>query len=192
MPDLVLFSGGLDSTVLLYDAIERNPDAGVISFDFGQPSIREELYAVAQFKHHLDFSGPVLKIPMLRVETYMGSGGDGPRVLPGRNLIMLAYAQQYAAMNGFDRVVYGATKDDHDDYPDCTPRFVGMLSQATWLDTKVRVAIPLAGHTKAQVVERGRELNVPFDWTWSCYQPVALNRPCGECASCVAREAALS
>jgi len=36
--------------------------------------------------------------------------------------------------------------------------------------------------SKAEIVKTGRELGVPFELTWSCYQNE--DRACGVCESC--------
>jgi 7-cyano-7-deazaguanine synthase in queuosine biosynthesis len=44
--------------------------------------------------------------------------------------------------------------------------------------------------SKVQIVQRGRELGVPIDETWSCY--MGDETPCGMCDSCRLREEALA
>jgi 7-cyano-7-deazaguanine synthase len=36
---------------------------------------------------------------------------------------------------------------------------------------------------KAQIIQRGLELKVPFDLIWSCYEEAEVQ--CGQCPSCI-------
>jgi 7-cyano-7-deazaguanine synthase len=53
---------------------------------------------------------------------------------------------------------------------------------------KVRLEAPLIGKTKAQVVETGLKLGVPYHLTWSCYE--GKEEPCGVCGTCIDRRKA--
>ena len=44
-----------------------------------------------------------------------------------------------------------------------------------------------AGLTKAGIVKLGRELGLDFGLTFSCYDPLADGRPCGQCDACLLR-----
>ena len=39
--------------------------------------------------------------------------------------------------------------------------------------------------TKDQVVKKGLEINVPYKYTWSCYE--GGEKPCGKCGTCIDR-----
>ena len=41
---------------------------------------------------------------------------------------------------------------------------------------------------KAGVVEAGLRLDVPYQYTWSCYE--GGDKPCGECGTCLDRQKA--
>jgi 7-cyano-7-deazaguanine synthase len=41
--------------------------------------------------------------------------------------------------------------------------------------------------TKAGIVKLGRELGLDFGLTFSCYDPLADGRPCGQCDACLLR-----
>ncbi len=53
---------------------------------------------------------------------------------------------------------------------------------------QLRIEAPFVNWTKAQVVKKGLELNVPYDLTWSCYE--GGTTPCGVCGTCVDRREA--
>ena len=49
----------------------------------------------------------------------------------------------------------------------------------------VNVLCPFVSWTKAEIVKRGLDLQVPFNKTWSCYEGQEV--PCGECSTCIDR-----
>ena len=49
----------------------------------------------------------------------------------------------------------------------------------------IQIKIPILHMTKAEIIKKGVELNVPFDKTWSCY--IGGNKACGRCDSCMLR-----
>ena len=64
---------------------------------------------------------------------------------------------------------------------------------------QVNLQVPFQYMSKAQVVELGAGLDVPFEKTWSCYDPVwtfgegeDYSHPvhCGQCPTCIGRKAA--
>ncbi|MBA2679260.1 MAG: 7-cyano-7-deazaguanine synthase [Ktedonobacteraceae bacterium] len=78
-------------------------------------------------------------------------------------------------------------------YPDCREEFLDAFVQTANLATKagtqdgreLRIQAPLIQMTKAQIIERGLALGVPYDLTWSCYE--GGERACGTCDSCLLR-----
>ena len=51
---------------------------------------------------------------------------------------------------------------------------------------KVSLVAPFAGSSKAEVVKKGLELKVPYEYTWSCYNGGEAG-PCGKCGTCIDR-----
>jgi 7-cyano-7-deazaguanine synthase len=49
-------------------------------------------------------------------------------------------------------------------------------------ETKIEISTPVIHFSKAEIVRRGMELEVPFHLTWSCYQNEET--ACGLCDSC--------
>jgi 7-cyano-7-deazaguanine synthase len=84
------------------------------------------------------------------------------------------------------RQIGGSSLTDPSGYPDCRPGFFRAFEEAIRLGTRPETAItivtPVIAMSKAEIVRRGRDLGVPFEKTWSCYQ--AEERACGLCESC--------
>jgi len=86
-------------------------------------------------------------------------------------------------------VFIGAHSEDFSGYPDCRPVFFEAFQQVvdtgTRPDTDIEIEAPFAEFSKTDVVERGLELGVPFEETWSCYRS---DQPaCGTCDACAYR-----
>lgn len=117
-----------------------------------------------------------------RVETYV----------PFRNGLLLSIATAYAdsLFPGEEcEVWYGAHADDAagEAYADCSPEFAEAMNKAINIGTYGKISInrPLINMNKAQVVETGLKLNVPYELTWSCYH--GGDKACGKCGTCIDR-----
>lgn len=195
MRSLVLLSGGIDSTVAL---AQTGADLA-ISVNYGQTHRREldAARSVAKYygveHHELDITA-ALDIPC----ALTGSGAipesyaESPdaTIVPGRNLMLIALATAWASAWGYGSVVIGANADDNRAYPDCRPQFIEALSEAAQSGYGVAIWSPLLSMTKRQVVERGRDLGVPLDLTWSCYRGGSV--PCHRCGACQSRDGAMA
>lgn len=188
---VVLFSGGLDSTVVAHMAGDRLHS--VFSVSYGQPhgvneGMAAERWAMARGVHREVVVAPVAGVEAMEI----GAGTPGPRLLPGRNLLLLSLAVNYAAARGASEVWMGANADDAADYPDCRREFVEAMSELAIAAYGIGVSAPLSWMTKREVVAKARELGVDIDATWSCYQPRGGVYPCGTCNACRLRAGALS
>ena len=186
---LVLLSGGLDSAVALAWAQRHLPPVrAALHFSYGQKcEIREyeaayrlaDYYAVPWF-HYI--------IPTFE---YNATCPIHSEITPARNLIFMAYAESLCESQEIGHLLFGAHADDGRN--GCICRWPKVL-MASWLASEEyglgqHIHIPFAQHTKADVVTLGRDLLVPFELTWSCYE--GGTTPCGTCASCSAREEAI-
>jgi 7-cyano-7-deazaguanine synthase len=113
-----------------------------------------------------------------------------PTYVPNRNMIFLALAVAYAESLGVDAVYYGAQAHDMYGYWDTTPEFLSSLNAVYGLNRKspVRIEAPFVRYSKTDILRRGRELNVDYSRTWSCY--AGQERACGRCPTCAERLAA--
>ncbi|MCB1120019.1 MAG: 7-cyano-7-deazaguanine synthase, partial [Verrucomicrobiae bacterium] len=111
-------------------------------------------------------------------------------VVPNRNMILLSVATGWAVSLKADCVSYAAHAGDHAIYPDCREEFADALDKtmrlADWQE--IYLNRPFVSWTKADIVRRGAELNVPFEKTWSCYE--GGDQHCGRCGTCIERREA--
>lgn len=195
MRSIVLLSGGIDSAV----AMVQTGASLALSVNYGQTHSRELSAAAAVAKHYgvehheLDISA-ALDIPSALTGRGVIPEAHAEALdatfVPGRNLMLIALAVAWANGWGYGAVVIGANADDNAGYPDCRPRFLESLSEATQSGYGVAIWSPLVRMTKRQIVERGRELGVPLHLTWSCYRGGA--EPCGRCGACESRNEAMA
>lgn len=198
---VVVFSGGLDSTTLLYHLLDVGHEVRAISFDYGQRH-RKELDAANTIANRLGIRHRVVDVSGLAevfganaltdssVEIPYGEYSPETMqvtVVPNRNMIMLAIATGWAISQGFDSVAFGAHSGAYTPYPDCQPAFAAAINAATHVcdDRPIEVLAPFVRWSKGDIVRRGKELNVPFDLTWSCYE--GGSEPCGKCSTCLDR-----
>ncbi len=207
---LVLLSGGMDSAVCLYEAIEAHGTVAVecLFFDWGQLAVEQERRCCSalcraagvapqiEVELHFPYRGPLtdesLGMPRGRTPSQISGGGVEATFFPGRNLVMLASAFGIAAARGIERIYFGATAQDGSGYPDCRAEFLRAMEDAcsAGVGREIELVTPLLGMSKARVALRGEELGVPWDLTFSCYAPRG-GEPCGTCDSCVLRGNAL-
>ena len=114
--------------------------------------------------------------------------------VPARNLVFLAQAVAVAEVAGAEDIFIGVNALDYSGYPDCRPEFIQAFETVSRLATKagveseggLRIHTPLISQTKAEIIQSGVKLDVPYHLTHSCYDPVG-DLSCGKCDSCILR-----
>ena len=203
---VIILSGGLDSTTLLYQSIAKNgaDNTLAISFDYGQRHKKELIVAKAitdklGVKHEVVDASAINKVlggsalTDPAIEVPLGHYEDESMkltVVPNRNMIFMAIATAWAISQKADAIAYGAHAGDHAIYPDCRKEFADAMAVAIALCdwSEIKLARPFVNMRKEDIVALGGELNVPYAETWSCYNGRELH--CGECATCVERKEA--
>ena len=202
---VVLLSGGIDSTVLMYSLI-ADCEVWPLTIDYGQRHSKEVIAArnVCEARNHnlllrwkyVDLSNLRLVLPSALTGVGEVPTGEydestmSQTVVPNRNMIFLAIAVGYAEGIGASLVAYAAHTEDHYLYPDTRPEFVVAVSKAIHQATEYEVSLttPFLNKTKADIVALGKKLNVPLKRTWSCYRGEELH--CGLCSTCLERKKA--
>ena len=199
---VIIYSGGLDSTTLLYE--EQRRVALAVTFDYGSNHAARE---IACARHHCSLLGVEhLVIELGFMSRYFNSsllrGADAipdgnyaednmkSTVVPFRNGIMLSVACGLAESRGLTRVLIANHGGDHAIYPDCRPEFVAAMDGAMQAGTYdgVTLAAPYTHLSKADLVRRGVALGVDYGQTYSCYR--GGEHHCGTCGTCTERREA--
>lgn len=211
MKAVILLSGGLDSSTVLYQAKADGYQCYAISFDYQQRHQRE--LASAQ---QIAESAGVAEHQVVKFDLSLWGGSaltdgkiDLPRdraldqmsenipvtYVPARNTIFLSFALGYAETVSADRVYIGVNALDYSGYPDCRPDYIAAMGEVFRLGTKqgregdpITIYSPLIHLKKTEIIQLGNRLGVPWEKTWSCY--AGEEKACGVCDSCKLRLAA--
>jgi 7-cyano-7-deazaguanine synthase len=204
MKTILIHSGGLDSTVLLYWLRRQGHEVMALSVDYGQRHVIE-LQCAETICNALGvpfFAADLSKLqPLFRGSSQTDHSVPVPHghytdesmkktVVPNRNMLLIAVAGAHAIAEQADNVAYAAHAGDHAIYPDCREEFVEPLARALSLADwhPVNLLRPFIAMTKAEIVQGGAEMGVPFHLTYSCYEGQPFH--CGKCGTCVERREA--
>jgi len=197
---VIILSGGMDSTTLLYDLLAQNKDVYALSFDYGQKH-KKELECAKQTCKKLNVSHKILNLAVLNEiapscltradltvpEGHYADENMKQTIVPNRNMVMLALAAAYAIGVKATKLYYGAHAGDHEIYPDCRREFVEQMARAIALCDwhAIELNAPFINKDKGDIVQLGERLSVDFSLTWTCYKGELL--ACGKCGSCAER-----
>lgn len=197
----------MDSVTLAYLLASEGYDLHLLSVEYGQRHSKELRYAGlcanrlgAKFDV-VDISGVgrLLSGSALTDDVPVPHGHYAAQnmaltVVPNRNAIMLAIAYGVAVSEDAVVVAAGVHAGDHYVYPDCRPGFVEAFDKMQreavegFGDESLRLYAPFVYKTKAEIVEIGTCLGVPYADTWSCYEGEEVH--CGLCGTCNERKEA--
>jgi len=200
MSAIVVFSGGLDSTVLLTFMKEKDKTTA-LNFNYGSKHNEKErgrareickVLGVDLIEVDLPFINDLFESDLLRSgkdipEGYYTAQSMSRTVVPFRNGIMLSIAAGLAESIKAEGVYIASHQGDHPIYPDCSLEFNRAMDKAIREGTKgkVHLVAPFASMTKADIVKIGLTLKAPLDLAWSCYK--GEERPCLRCGTCQER-----
>ncbi|NVM37994.1 MAG: 7-cyano-7-deazaguanine synthase [Candidatus Lokiarchaeota archaeon] len=198
---ILLLSGGIDSAVALYWA--QNKDYEVIALSFNY-NLRPEQEKKATKKLVDNLNIKLIEVPIqymkeaidLRIEGFtIPCAVNAPEgFIPSRNLVFYSIAAYFAEIYDCKSIIGGHISVDPIKFPDAAPNFFKTLEKLVNKGkhnkdkSTIKIVLPLSKMTKINVINLGNELNVPFEWTWSCYSDG--EQPCGKCNSCRKRDEA--
>lgn len=205
---VVLLSGGMDSAVAVAIAINDGFEIAALHLNYGQRTQERELKAyndlcdyysikeklIVNIEYLNQIGGTSLIDRTLEIPKNQISSNQIPTTyVPFRNGNILAIATSWAEVIGANAIYIGANTIDSSGYPDTSKEFLQAYEIAANLGTKnglnqtinLKIIAPLINLSKKEIVLRGKELNVPLELTWSCYEDNEI--ACGECESCLLR-----
>jgi 7-cyano-7-deazaguanine synthase len=210
---VVLLSGGLDSATALAESKVAGFAPYALTVLYGQrhaverEAARRVAAAMGVVRHvelAIDLRAfgrsaltDAIDVPKDRPAEAIATGIPVTYV-PARNTVFLSLALAWAESIGAFDIFVGVNCIDYSGYPDCRPEYLRAFEGLANLATKAGVEgagrfvihAPLLTLTKEQIILRGRELNVDFGLTHSCYDPTPDGRACGRCDACALRLAA--
>lgn len=210
MKAIVLFSGGIDSTVCLALAVKEcgKNNVKAVSVNYGQKNIHE----LNQAKKIIDYYNvdheivdltnifsnnkncSMIKgnkeIPKESYEKQVENKKDDKPVstnVPFRNGLMLSACASIAIDGEYEKIYYGIHLEEGIAatlYPDCSNEFNNAMNEVIKIATENKVSIyaPLVKMTKEEIIKLGLDLKVPYDLTWTCYEEDTV--ACGKCTAC--------
>ena len=199
---LLIYSGGIDSTTMLYEFRDRI--ALALSFDYGSNHNKNELpfakkncekLGIKNVVISLDFIGKIFHSSLLEGAEAIPEGNYDDEnmrstVVPFRNGIMLSIAAGLAESERLHYIMMANHAGDHAIYPDCRPEFVAGMYEAVKQGTYEHIELwaPYTNMTKADIIKRGSKLGIDYADTWSCYKGGTAH--CGKCGTCMERKEA--
>jgi 7-cyano-7-deazaguanine synthase len=201
----VLFSGGLDSAVLLAHEALRSEVLPIyvsvgLAWESDERAAAEHLLTHPLFAHGMR---PLVKLSIPVGDVYPPSHwairGEPPAYdtpdedvyLVGRNLLLLAKAAILCARAGVSRIALGPLAGNP--FPDARPAFFAAMAAALSLGLEHPIAIvrPFEAMHKEDVIRLGASLGVPFELTLSCMNPQD-GLHCNACSKCRERQQAFT
>ena len=196
---VIPYSGGMDSTVMLYDAYYSGlyDEIYCIFFNYNQRHITEKqmfnwnikhLNKIRKnnlpkvFKKEINISflkniSPKSCLTNNKLDIPDGSNYSSDKTpksyVPNRNMILISIAASFAESIEATDVYHGAVAADLEGgYWDCTPNFFKYLNKTFKVsngDIKINVKTPLINLSKKEIILKGIKLGVDFAHTWTDY-----------------------
>ncbi len=213
MRAVALLSGGLDSTVAMWEASQQHEIVLALTFDYGQRAAKREYEAAQALCRRLDCEGRLVKLQWLGelgnsaltdlslelpepeielLDKAALSEGTAQAVwVPNRNGIFVNVAAGFAEALDCRLIVAGFNAEEADSFPDNSEQFLAAANQALSFSTQlpVRIISPTIKLTKREIVELGERLGAPLELIWSCYE--GDEEHCMRCESCLRLRRAL-
>ena len=202
---VLVFSGGQDSTTLLFHAKKLYKEVIAISFNYGQKHVLEievakDLCKKYGIEHHILDMGLLNQLApnaLTRADLEVEKGEAEKDAVPntfvdGRNMIFMTFAAVFAKQRDINIIMTGVSQSDFSGYPDCRDVFIKSLNTTLNLsmDYSFVVETPLMWLDKAETWNMAHELgvlDVIKNDTLTCYNGV-IGNGCGECPACNLRK----
>lgn len=205
---VISFSGGQDSVTLLGWALKKFDRVVAVSFKYGQKHEVELIQAKKitsdlNVEHHIIDMGVFGEL----VDSALTSNGNvnesharlshlPASFVPNRNQVFITMIHSFAQKIGATHLAVGTNATDYSGYPDCRPKFLEKLMEATNMgsETELDLYAPLMNISKAETFALSESVGIletVINDSHSCYNGIRNDIPggkgCGECPACKLR-----
>jgi len=204
---LVLFSGGQDSTVCLYWALQHFSRVEAVCFRYGQRhenevEIAQKLANKAKVPLQVihaemigNLSENALTNHAISMDKQQKNENPPNTFVPGRNLLFISMAAIVAREKQIFDLVTGVSQADFSGYPDCRQAFIQSLNETLNLamDEHFVIHTPLMWKEKKAVWQLADELGIlelVKNETITCYNGIPA-AGCGNCPAGILRRRGL-
>jgi 7-cyano-7-deazaguanine synthase len=197
--NILLFSGGMDSTTLLSFLLNQKQKTIPIFINYGQNHARQERKVVNNICKLYGLDYKEINLP-----NFLESGLTNNEVpfchyeddkmkqiiVPNRNMILISIAVSVAIQQDCKYVYIAPHKGDKKIFPDCRKEFIESINEVLKTsETGIQIKAPFLNYNKRMIAQIAHRINSPIELTWTCY--VGDDSPCGKCGACVERKEAL-
>lgn len=199
---IILLSGGIDSTIAVYWAIQQKYDPIVLSINMYKRK-NQEIKSIRKIAKHTGALLIEVDLPFMKNIRHMKMDGDilpsGLNLyfayIPVKNIIFMGIAAYYAEIYQADAIIEGLILEDEGKFTDDSPEYFQKLEaiikegipKSDWKGPEF--IFPFRNMNKDEIIKLAIELKVPLEHTWSCYIDND-GIPCGDCLPCKQREKA--
>lgn len=198
MSGVVLLSGGLDSTVAFYMAVEKGRCRIALTFNYGQLSWEKEMITSRELCEKFGVEHRIIELPFLR-EISRRSGllsGNLPESdafskktamsvwIPNRNALFANIGASFCEALNYRWVIAGFNAEEGRTFPDNSEAFVREMNRLWRVSTirKPELWAPLVKMKKEEILREAIKRDVDIFSIWACYR--AGEKHCGKCESC--------
>lgn len=198
--NVLLASGGLDSTTLAYWLIDKGEDFTPVFINYGQHCHEKELStlrevmpkSVAKKIEVLDISSVYRHSKSAFInerDLWEDNVTADDLYIPYRNILLLTIGATYAQSVGGTKVYSAFINSNHAKEIDCSKEFFDRMDDMLDDYGTIKIIMPFLEMSKLEVAKIGIQLKAPIGVTFSCQASSKI--PCGACPNCVDRLDAL-
>ncbi len=193
---IILLSGGIDSLVSLAIAKNKLDVKKALIFDYGQKAFSEEYEASKSIAKYYNVEHKKIELNFLKeisdnalTNPNNNKFDDFNSVwIPNRNGLFLNIAASFCDKYGYDYIIFGANKEEAENFPDNSSEFIDKGNEFFKYSTlqKPKLFAPCLSFDKIDIINYAIDNNLPLNLIKSCYDSVVNTnkKHCGKCMSC--------